>query len=229
MLHEILLSLAGHPSPLLRSAAEPTTGTASSSILSPSERQLLAQATHLSDLNIKLATSTAQASASHPSPVCRAVASAVASIHLAAFQDKILQVEEGILQREPEYVGAYNIVPLTTVMAEFAPWKRRLEWLWVAMKYMLYEEKGRPPCSASHIIDWLRSELKSGYRDVENAALSLVAAAETAWLKQVSAWILYGRLPNFGGDDFFVRQTAGEDGTEDFISVRGLLPGFLRC
>lgn len=227
MLHEILLSLAGHPSPLLRSAAEPPTGAASSSILSPSERQLLAQAAHLSDLNIKLATSTAQASASHPSPVCRAVASAIASIHLAAFQDKILQVEEGILQREPEYVGAYNIVPLTTVMAEFAPWKRRLEWLWVAMKYMLYEEKGRPPCSASQIIDWLRSELKSGYRDVENAALSLVAAAETAWLKQVSAWILYGRLPNFGGDDFFVRQTAGEDGTEDFISVRGLLPGFV--
>lgn len=229
MLHEILLSLAGHPSPLLRSAADPSLSTSSgaASIITPPERQLLAQAAYLSDLNIKLITSTAQASSSHPSPVCRAVASAVSSIHLNAFQDKILQVEEGILQKDPEYVGAYNIVPLTAVMGEFAPWRRRLEWLWNAMRYMMREEKGRPPCSAAQIIDWLRGELRSGYRDVEDAALSLVAAAETAWLKQVSAWILYGRLPNFGGDDFFVRKVAGADGVEDFVAVRGLLPGFV--
>lgn len=226
MLHEILLSLAGHPSPLLRSASDPS-AVIPSSIISPSEKELLAQAAHLSDLNIKLSTSTAQVSASHPSPICRAVASTVASIHLAAFQDKILQVEEGILQRDPEYVGAYNIVPLTTVMGEFAPWRRRLEWLWGAVKYMMYQEKGKPPRSAAQIIDWLRGELKSGYRDVEDAALSLVAAAETAWLKQVSAWVLYGRLPNFGGDDFFIRQTTGADGIEDFCSVRSLLPGFV--
>lgn len=226
MLHEILLSLAGHPSPLLRSASDPSTA-ASSSIITPSERELLAQAAHLSDLNIKLITSTDQVSASHPSPVCRAVASSVTSTHLAAFQDKILQVEEGILQQHPEYVGAYNIVPLTTVMGEFAPWRRRLEWLWSAMKYMMREGSGRPPCSAAQIIDWLRSELKSGYRDVEQAALGLVAAAETAWLKQVSAWILYGRLPNIGGDDFFIRQLTGADGIDDFCSVRALLPGFV--
>lgn len=225
MLHEILLSLSGHPSPLLRSGSDVT--AAASSIITPPERQLLAQAGHLSDLNVKLITSTAQVSATHPSPVCRAVASTVESIHLAAFQRKVLQVEEGILQKDPEYVGAYNIVPLTTVMGEFTPWRRRMEWLWTMMQYAMREEKGIPACSAAEIIDWLRSELKSGFRDIEDTALSLVAAAETAWLKQVSAWILYGRLPNFGGDDFFVKRKTGADDMEDFFAVRSLLPAFV--
>jgi hypothetical protein len=38
----------------------------------------------------------------------------------------------------------------------------------------------------------------------------LVREAETAWLKQISAWILYGRLPSFGTDDFFVQTVAGD-------------------
>lgn len=225
MLHEILLSLSGHPSPLLRSASDPS--NAASSIITPPERQLLAQAAHLSDLNIKLITSTAQTSAAHPSPVCRAVASAIDSIHLAAFQRKILEVEEGILQQDPEYVGAYNIVPLTTVMGEFMPWRRRMEWLWGAMRYMMRMEDGRPTCGAAQVIDWLRRELKSGFRDIEDTALSLVAAAETAWLKQASAWVLYGRLPNLGGQDFFVKQTTSADGVEEFHTDRSLLPVFV--
>jgi hypothetical protein len=51
--------------------------------------------------------------------------------------------------------------------------------------------------------------MQTGYMDVEEAALSLVKVAETAWLKQVSAWILYGRLPSFGREDFFVQMVDG--------------------
>jgi hypothetical protein len=52
--------------------------------------------------------------------------------------------------------------------------------------------------------------MKTGYVDIEEAALSLVSVAETAWLKQVSGWVLYGRLPSFGMEDFFVQIVPGD-------------------
>ena len=49
-------------------------------------------------------------------------------MHLAAFQRRVLEVEEGILRRDAGSVGAYNIVPLTAVVGQFAGWVRRMEW-----------------------------------------------------------------------------------------------------
>ncbi|KAI9897774.1 hypothetical protein N3K66_007630 [Trichothecium roseum] len=218
MLHEILLSLSGHPSPLLRTDLPTTTSFAG---LTPPERQLLGTAAHLSDLHVKLITSTAQISASHPSPVCRAVASAIDSLHLAAFQRKVLEVEESILKDDAELVGAYGIVPLTAVMGEFRPWTRRMEWLWELVKFMADEK-----CHAAAVMDRLRRDLLSGYKDIEETAMSLVAVAEAAWLKQVSAWILYGRLPSFGGQDFFVQKAEAADGS-GFTCDSSLLPSFV--
>lgn len=203
MLHEILLSLSGHPSPLLRTDA---TQPHAFSGVSPAERQLLASAAHLSDVHIKLISYTAQVANSHPSTICRAVATAIDSIHLAAFQRKVLDVEASILQDDPDLVGAYNIVPLTAVIGEFKDWTRRMEWLWEMVQFMLAKNKKGETCHGAQLMDRLRLELQSGYRDVQNTAMSLVTVAETAWLKQVSAWILYGRLPSFGGDDFFVQK-----------------------
>lgn len=204
MLHEILLSLSGHPSPLLRiDAPEPHALAA----ITPPERQLLASAAHLSDVHIKLISYSAQIASSHPSTICRAVATAIDSAHLAAFQRKVMEVEESILKDDPELVGAYNIVPLTAVMGEFSEWTRRMDWLWEMVQFMLAKDKTGAACHGAQIMDRLRSELQSGYRDVEATAQSLIAVAEVAWLKQVSAWILYGRLPSFGADDFFVRKT----------------------
>ena len=60
------------------------------------------------------------------------------------------------------------------------------------------------------LIDRLCETLQTGYEDIEQAAVSLVKVAETAWLKQVSAWILYGRLPTFGKEDFSVRIVDGD-------------------
>ncbi|KAL4724826.1 hypothetical protein ACLX1H_008273 [Fusarium chlamydosporum] len=203
MLHEILLSLSGHPSPLLRTD---TTQSHALSGISPAERQLLASAAHLSEVHIKLISYTAQVANSHPSTICRAVATAIDSIHLAAFQRKVLDVEESILQDDPELVGAYNIVPLTAVVGEFKDWTRRMDWLWEMVQFMLAKDKKGDMCHGAQLMDRLRLELQSGYRDVQETALSLVAVAETAWLKQVSAWILYGRLPSFGSEDFFVQK-----------------------
>ncbi|KAM3539497.1 hypothetical protein ARSEF1564_007593 [Beauveria bassiana] len=224
MLHEILLSLSGHPSPLL--TAELSDTSSSSAALSPPERQLLASAAHLSDLHIKLAKHCSRITASHPSTVCRAVATAIQSVHLAALRRKVLEVEASILRHDADLVGAYGIVPLTAVMGDFQPWTRRLEWLWEVVRFLEAQDASGRLCWGARAIDRLRAELQSGYRDVEEAALTLVSAAETAWLRQVSAWIFYGRLPSAGGgEDFFVR--AGESPDEDYVSVAGLLPAFV--
>jgi hypothetical protein len=212
MLHEVLLSLAGHPSPILRADYAATSGVA---IITPPERALLASVAHLSDLHVKLGAAVSQISASHPSTICRAVATAVDSTHLHAFRQKVLEVENAILRKDASLVGAYGLVPLTAVVNEFSGWVRRMEWLWATVHYMLPREaaeKGKPStCTGSQLIDRLRGELQTGYADIEETARTLVQAAEVAWLKQVSTWLLYGRLPSFAGGDFFIQPSKDEE------------------
>lgn len=229
MLHEILLSLSGHPSPLLRSAQAAGPDAAASSLISPPERELLRGVAHLSDLHVRLLSFSAQIAASHPSMICRAVATAVDNTHLAAFQRKVLEVEGTILRKDAGLVGAYNIVPLTAVVGEFDGWTRRMEWLWELVQFMLGREGsaggGEAFCTGAAVIDRLCGELQTGYTDIEETTRSLARVAETAWVKQVSAWILYGRLPGFGAEDFFIQRAS--DAEEDFICVSSLLPSFV--
>ncbi|KAI1083573.1 Spc97/Spc98 family protein [Whalleya microplaca] len=221
MLHEILLSLSGHPSPLLRNDH---TGPKAQSIISPPERELLKTAGHLSDLHCKLISYTAHVSANHPSVICRAVSTAINSIHLAAFQRKVLDVEDSILRKNASLVGAYNIVPLTAVIGEFSPWTRRIEWLWELVQFMNKETEGSS-CHAAQLINKLRNELQTGYADIAETALSLVKVAETAWLKQVSAWVLYGQIPTLGDKDFFVQRN--EEDEQGYSVENNLLPSFV--
>lgn len=119
------------------------------------------------------------------------------------------------MRRDAGSVGAYNIVPLTAVVGQFAGWVRRMEWFKeVVGVIMLGRGKdgsrgaaggGKEGCTGAMIIDRLCGDIQTGYVDIEEAALSLVRVAETAWLKQVAAWVLYGRLPSFGREDFFVQ------------------------
>ncbi|EFX05415.1 gamma-tubulin complex component [Grosmannia clavigera kw1407] len=235
MLHEILLSLSGHRSPLLRPDHAPAGSIHTlSTTLSPPERALLTDLSRLSDLHIRLRAQSARIVAQHPSVVCRAVGAAIESVHLAAFQQAVLSTEATVLRRDPALVGAYDIVPLTAVAAAFADWPRRLNWLWELAQFVLpaaEPSSEHPLPSGAKLIDHLCGELQTGYEDIEAAARSLVHVAEMAWLKQVSAWILYGRLPSFGGDDFFVQQqtaaaeapfTAGE-----YVCIARLLPSFV--
>ncbi|KOS20552.1 Gamma-tubulin complex component 4 [Escovopsis weberi] len=231
MLHEILLSLSGHPSPLLQ---ERDGGSDEQSGITPPERQLLAAAANLSRVHMDLIKHTAQIATSHESTICRAVATAIQSIHLSAFQRKVLEVEAGLLREDAKLVGEYNIVPLTAVVGEFTQWTRRFQWLWDITAFMLAPDEGGRACRGSQIMNRLRAELQSGYRDVEDAAMSLVTVAETAWLKQVAAWVLYGRLPSLGGDDFFVRHrpnaaaaAADADAADEYAYEPELLPSFV--
>ncbi|KAH8172117.1 spc97 / spc98 family protein [Sarocladium implicatum] len=220
MLHEILLSLSGHPSPLLHADISPEADAVAG--ITPPERHLLAEAARLSEIHIKVTTHAAQIANTHKSTVCRAVASSIESTQLAAFQRKVLDVESGILQDDPALVGAYNIVPLTAVIGEFRPWVRRMEWLWGIVRFM-------SDVDGATLINRLRDELQSGYRDIEETAMSLVQAAESSWLQQVSVWILNGQLPMYGSHDFFVQKVEEPHamGADDFTLESSLLPSFV--
>jgi hypothetical protein len=130
----------------------------------------------------------------------------------------VLEVENSILRKDAESVGAYNIVPLTYIVERFSGWTRRMEWFLEVVEYMM-KGTGEKKCSGAMIIDKLCNAVQTGFVDIEEAALSLVKAAETAWLKQISAWILYGRLPSFGKDDFFVQI--------DDMQVRSCVNGYI--
>ncbi|KAI9862035.1 MAG: hypothetical protein M1824_001780 [Vezdaea acicularis] len=248
MLHEILLSLSGHPSPLLRPPKEAKSSQDSGSFvdLSPSETALLSSLAHLSNLHLNLTAHTATISTSHHSTVCRAVSTAITSIYLHRFQKKVLEVESRILQKDANLVGGYGIVPLSGLVSEFGPWTRTMEWLWEIACVILApedfersQEQARPNVvkkgsTGAALINRLRNEAHTGYPDIGKAANTLIAAAETAWLRQLSTWVLYGRLPEFGGPDFFIQEneiddeyeTAGWQGAR--FSIRPeMLPNFV--
>ncbi|KAF2405306.1 hypothetical protein EJ06DRAFT_545839 [Trichodelitschia bisporula] len=223
MLHEILLSLAGHPSALF-DPAHPGQVDASFPLLSPPERALLETIAHLSTLHRTTRAAATSIASTHPSPIARAVASALITPHLEAFQHKILSVERSILAHDSSTVGAYNIVPLASLVADFDDWTRRLEWYSTLTAYI--QPKNSTPCTGAALIDHLRSAAQTGYPDIETAALSLGRVAETAWLRQLSVWVLYGRLPVHAGGDFFIQPAPEGEGTE-FVLAPRLLPGFV--
>ncbi|KAI9705627.1 MAG: hypothetical protein M1836_006383 [Candelina mexicana] len=245
MLHEILLSLSGHPSPLLSSSSLETgqhKETATFPLLSPPERALLASLTHLSDVHQRLLHHTSLISSSHNSTICRAVSSAIVATHLARFQQKILEVERGIITKDAGRVGGYGIVPLSGVVGEFDEWTRRMEWFWdIAQFMLLVGEAGsstsdkKPKsvgkgCTGAAIIDKLRKEAHTGYPDIELVASDLTKVAETAWLRQLSTWVLYGRLPAFGAEDFFIRSAPTNlesTRTPNFTIDNNLIPKFV--
>lgn len=233
MLHEILLSLSGHPSALFDSGSSNVTSVPKHvALLSPPEAELLSSLGHLSRVHRRLRHHVARLAASHPSTVARAVATAINSHHLDGFQKKILDVESRILKQDASTVGAYNIVPLATIVGEFSEWTRVMEWLWDMSNFISPSEapkKGEElvnkACSGAGLIDKLRTEAQTGYPDVEAAAHHLSTVAETAWLRQLATWVLYGRLPSFGASDFFIEDESGE---ELYFTVQHrLLPKFV--
>jgi Gamma tubulin complex component N-terminal len=254
MLQEILLCLAGHPSPLLRppqTLATPPTEPHQDQqqqqhhhlpLLSPPERALLATVSHLSSLHIKIKTHAASISASHGSTICRAVASAITSQYLQRFRAEIVEVERSILAKDAGYVGGYGIVPLSAVMGEFAPWVRRLEWLWEVVRFMRpgleveVEVEGagacHDGCTESAVMKFLREESNTGYSHLEEMALGLVRTAEMVWLRQLSMWVLCGKLPGSGSEDFFIQpQMIDQASTNltlpEFTVQMELVPGFV--
>lgn len=221
MLHEVLLALSGHPSPLFdKDATAADLSHDGVPLLSPSEKDLLESIGRLSQLHRRLRTRLDEIAASHRSTICRAAANSVRHTHLARFQTKILDVENRILSKDASIVGAYDIVPLASVVGEFDEWHRVMNWYWSLTCYMSPQRNASPSeeCSGAGLIDKLRAESQTGFPDIEASATELITIAETAWLRQVSSWVLYGKLPAHGADDFFVKAERSTEGQPDDVT-----------
>lgn len=243
MLHELLLALSGHPSSLLYPSTDRSEDRKLQDLLSPAESTLLQNlARDLGEKHKSIRERAGRISSTHDSIICRAVSTAIISTHLAKFQQKILEVERDILEENPSLVGAYNVVPLSGLVGAFAGWDRKLQWLWRLVEFIQPNsaneeeveegEESQPACTADTILGRLRDSTQTGYPDIELMALHLTKVAEGAWLKQVSAWVLYGRLPLVGTDFFIVQEkkTGKGDATNatDVYSVKAsLVPAFV--
>lgn len=242
MLHEVLLSLAGGPSPLLTFSRDgDDTPNGLHDLLSLAELALLRSLSQdLGQKHKDIRAKASKSSTSHPSIVCRAVSTAIISTHLASFQRRILEVEKDILDENTNIVGAYNIVPLSAIAGAFDGWGRKLEWLWDLVQFIQdpkavgkSQEKrtGQDACTAAKVLKHLKDNTYTGYPDIEILSLDLLKVAETAWLRQVSAWVLYGRYPAHGAVDFFITQQTKEgkqSGSTEVYDIReDLIPPFV--
>lgn len=232
MLHEILLSLSGYHSQFFEKVRNgETQDHGLHSFTSQPERAMLETLAHIAELHIAIKQAATRVANNHPSVVCRSVASATTDIHLAAFRAKVIEVEASILQRDAAFVGGYGIVPLSSVVGEFAPWTRRLEWLsrlFAFTERQHADDSGRPYCTSNSILDFLEAETRTGYGDIEASAQSLLTAGEKVWMRSVASWILYGKMPVFGQDDFFIQPNPERTGALDgYILARSLLPSFV--
>ncbi|KAJ5431205.1 Spc97/Spc98 [Penicillium cf. griseofulvum] len=232
MLHEILLSLSGQPSPLFNTQKGENAVTQNDfPLLSPPEKALLASVAHLSQLHAQLRKHASDISSANPSVICRSVSTAIVGTHLGEFQKKILEVERAILAEDSGYVGGYGIVPLSTIVGEFAPWTRRMEWLWAVIRFIQPDSISTEPLRGSTgaaLMDHLRTEAQTGYLDIKEMALQLAKSAERAWMKQLSMWLLYGKLPIYGKEDFFIQEDTEKENDEAQFSINArLLPKFV--
>lgn len=240
MIHELLLALSGHASPLLPNGPQNTGKSSLNDILSPAETALLTSLSrNLGQKHSNIRTKANDVVASHPSNVCRAVCASILSKHLVQFQQKILDVERSILDQDSSIVGAYNIVPLSSIVGAFDGWERKLKWLWDLVSRVRMddvtketgESKTEGLYTASGIIGFLRDATRTGYTDIEGLALDLVRVAETAWLKQLTSWLLYGKLPLTGAADFLISRSnqgaADSEARHNHIIRSDLVPSFV--
>ncbi|KAK5117373.1 hypothetical protein LTR62_005991 [Meristemomyces frigidus] len=232
MLHEVLLALSGHPSPLFDPptrgrSAEPDTSDLHS-LLSLSEAALLESIGKLAETHRQLRRHAKWIQFKHRSLVCRAVATCIQHTHLARFQRKILAVESKILRKDASMVGAYDIVPLASVAAEFDDWHRLMRWLWDTACFVQPDASDDVDagCSGAAIINRLRSEASTGFPEIEEAAVGLSTVAEVAWLRQLAPWLIHGKLP-MDASDYFVKLGLDEDGSSIFTKDTDLLPCFV--
>jgi hypothetical protein len=137
-------------------------------------------------------------------------------------------VEEKILSKDVATVGAYNIVPLASIVGEFDDWPRRLEWIRRLVAFILDPPHSAAPerpstCSGASLINKLRDDALSGHPYIEHAALELSKVAELAWLRQLSNWLLYGQIPPPSVTDFFLFRAEGGE----YVVRREKLPKFV--
>lgn len=233
MLQEILLALSGHKSPLFEAG-----GCTDFPLVTTAELALLESIGHLAELHRLLRDRLSLLARQHESLICRAVATSMRTTHLTRFQRAIVDVERGILLKNPSSVGAYDIVPLASVSAQFEPWRRRLEWYWDVVQYMdeMRETADVPvnarPVSAGsngvQLLDKLRKDSQTGFQDLEIVATELTNVAERTWIRLLAQWIASGVLPPLGANDFLIASQATDgNGVSAFVIQKHLVPTFV--
>ena len=206
MLHELLLVLSAHESSIFKpwppppSSPETIILDSTFNNIHPSERAALNNLAHLSFLHKTLLNSISKLIRSHSSIVVRAIVSSIRD-KLHGFQVTVEDIEQMILTRDDSVVGAYDIVPLARLTTLLGEWDRIIEYLHKFVSAIKSESTG------AQVLDQLQRDLHTGYPDVASLVVKLVAAGEEAWLRQVSSWVLYGRIPQLGYSDFFIRSS----------------------
>lgn len=137
-------------------------------------------------------------------------------------------------------------------MSGFDGWERTLRYMHDLVETMSpgsgsleNERKSGARMSGADIINKLRKDIFTGYPTLEEVSRDLLGIAETAWLREVSTWVLYGRLPlsaMYGSSspstDFFISEVeaadvqgpAGEEESgvlKEYTINKRLLPGFV--
>lgn len=125
-------------------------------------------------------------------------------------------------------VGGYDIVSLAKIMSGFEGWERILSYL-----HSLASAMGE--MGGGELINRLRTDIHTGFPTLEAVSLHLLKIAETAWLREVSTWVLYGRLPS--SEDFFITESesvvlnpVNEDETgvlKEYTIAKSRLPSFV--
>lgn len=212
MLHEILLSLAGTPSTIwdqAKSGDGNSPGIALNAYVSPAERAMLETLGELAELHLRIREASALVTRSHTSTICRAVSSRISSKHLQDFVQKIIEVEQAILHKDAKFVGAYKIVPLSAIVAEFQPWVRPLRWLDSVVTRL--QRKLTTGAVAMRIC---KDEMQTGYTDIRSISEDLLITAERAWISSLLPWLVFGRLPVPVAQDFMIQHDARDEQAE---------------
>lgn len=206
-------------------------------------RALLNSLSALGNSHITLRQQCSQIVSTHPSTIARAIASGIDAHHLQKFRDQVVKVEASVLKRESGVVGGYDIVALSRILKDFDGWDRVLQYLEGLTNLMLsglsitegVVARDGVWIRGAHLINRLRKDIHTGYPSLEEVSLHLLQVAETTWLRQISTWVLYGRLPKFGGEDFFVKEKEGDGERvgdsdimlKDYSIEKKLLPEFV--
>lgn len=203
MLHELLLVLSAHessifkPWPAAPSAPETIILDSTFNDIHPSERVALNDLARLSFLHKSLRQSISKHIQSHQSIVLRAVLSRIQN-KVQEFQGAIERIEKLILTRDDSVVGAFDIVPLARLTTLLGEWHRVLEWMHKFVLSIKAESTG------AEFLNRLQQNQHTGYPDIAELVGQLIKSGEEAWIRQVSSWVLYGRIPQLGYSDFFV-------------------------